>query len=174
LTVWYFVPPPLTTLIGSPLFVVFLVSLAVAVTSRLIKPVSASEWNFIAVDASEKGLFSSRDYELLGQQLRADRRSRGEAERGDQRLSYQDDISFYVGELRARGVRSRRANNLVQIVTIVGSLAATALGSLAIANSLFQWASPAITFVVGAASGVAAIYKFKDRSFYAQQTAELH
>jgi hypothetical protein len=169
--VWYFVPPPLTTLIGSPLLAVFLVAVVVAIASRLINPVSMSEWDFLDTEALEKSEFSSRDYELLNQQLRADRRSRGEGERGDRRLSYQDDISFYVDELRARGVRSRRANNLVQIITIVGSLAATALGSLAIANDLFEWASPAISFVVGTASGIAAIYKFKDRSFYAQQTA---
>lgn len=169
--VWYFVTPPLTTLIGTPLFAVFLVSVVVAVASRLIKPVSTGEWIFLDTGSEDKDQFSSRDYELLGQQLRADRRSLGEGDRGDQRLAYQDDIAFYVDELRTRGVRSRRANNLVQIITIVGSLAATALGSLAIANDLFQWTSPAITFIVGTASGVAAIYKFKDRSFYAQQTS---
>jgi hypothetical protein len=169
--VWYFVPPPLTALIGSPLAAVFLVAVVVAIASRSITPVSGGEWAFLEPGVEDKRQFLGRDYELLGQQLRADRRARGDGARGDQRLAYQDDITFYIDELRVRGVRSRRANNIVQIITIVGSLAATALGSLAIANDQFRWASPAITFVVGTASGVAAIYKFKDRSFYAQQTA---
>jgi len=111
------------------------------------------------------------DLELRYSRLRESRRSHPASASLDHESLYEDEIPFYVEELRARGVRSRRANNSVQVITIVGSLAATGIGGVALSIEALQWAGPALTFIVGTASGVAAIYKFKDRSFYAQQTA---
>jgi hypothetical protein len=169
--VWYFVPAPLSGTIGVPLMVAALICGALAIAGGAVKPISRREQNYLELQLNEKESLSRRDYELMAQEVRVERRLRPPEERGDARLAYQDDITFYVEELRRRGVRSRRANNIVQLITIIGSLAATAVASLAIANDLLGWFTPAITFIVGTASGIAAIYKFKDRSFYAQQTA---
>jgi hypothetical protein len=166
-TAIFLLSPPLQLFVGAPLLVVGALLAIVAVVLFRAPLLSDEEGRFLGVSQAE----SVNDFELRLLELRDRRRQQPEPSQLEYQTQYQDDILFYVSELRSRGMRSRRANNVVQIITIVGSLAATALGSLAIANDTFQWMSPAITFVVGAASGVAAIYKFKDRSFYAQQTA---
>jgi hypothetical protein len=166
---WFSLAPPIRLpivgavgLVGLVAFVAwFFVSQTSGLTSR--------ERLFLGFSQNE--VLTLPDLELALAELREERRAHPEIGTLDYKSVYQDDASFYVAELRRRGVQSRQANNTVQIITIVGSLAATGLGSLAVAVDLLRWISPAITFMVGTASGVAAIYKFKDRSFYAQQTA---
>lgn len=111
------------------------------------------------------------ELELDFAMLREAKRTHPGTDRIDHQSIFKEDIVFYIEELRANGTRSRRANHVTQVVTIVGSLAATGIASLAYAIDAIQWITIVLTFTVGTASGLAAYFKFKDRSFYAQQTA---
>lgn len=103
--------------------------------------------------------------------LREARRSHPEFTKTDYQTQFKDDVVFYIEEQRANGSRNRTLNHVVQVTTIVGSLAATAVSSLSYAFTGIQWMTISLTFIVGTASGLAAYFKYKDRSFYAQQTA---
>jgi hypothetical protein len=166
---WFYSPEAIrSTLTGSLAFASTLVALGLLFVANRDIP-TVRERVFLELPKDQK--LTLPELELHYSRLREARRSHPALGTIDHESQYEDDISFYVEELRARGVRSRRANNTVQVVTIVGSLAATGVGGLALSVGALQWVGPTITFVVGTASGVAAIYKFKDRSFYAQQTA---
>jgi hypothetical protein len=166
---WYTAPQPVRISLPSGVLVLALAALA-AWTVALRRPLlSTRELEFL--EFTKRDASTLADLELNMALLRERRRSHPGLASVDHKTQYQDDIYYYVEELRSRGVRSRKANNTTQIITIVGSLAATGLGGLAISIDSLALISPIITFIVGTASGVAAIYKFKDRSFYAQQTA---
>ena len=157
--------PPFRLFIGGPLFIIGAALIAIATVLGRQPILSQGERALLLIEHA----VTHTDLELLHLEYRERRRQHPEPEPIEHQFRYQDDIGYYVDDLRARGTRSRRANNIVQVITIIGSSAATALGALAIANDLLQWWSPIITFAVTAASGVAAIYKFKDRSFYASR-----
>ncbi len=78
------------------------------------------------------------------------------------------DVDYF----REESSKYRRISNNLQVVLIIGSLAATAASGV-IGEFLFlRWAVLAVTFTVGVASGLMAYFKFKERSFYLQQTAD--
>lgn len=89
------------------------------------------------------------------------------------RKSYREEAVFYVEELRKESGFYRKVSNFVQGVVIVGSL----LGSFVAASSFFvreySWFVAANSLAIGIASGFAGYWKYKERSFYAQQTADL-
>lgn len=90
----------------------------------------------------------------------------------ENRTIHKEEILLYVEELRHQARRNRRLNHIMQVTTIVGSLGATGLTSLSFAFGYVRIASLTINFIVGVASGVAGYFKYKDRGFYAQQTAD--
>lgn len=55
---------------------------------------------------------------------------------------------------------------------IVGSLAATGSSALSAELEQLRWVTFGITFFVGVSSGFMGYYKYKERSFYLQQTAD--
>jgi hypothetical protein len=88
------------------------------------------------------------------------------------RIAYKDDAYSDIDTFREESTGYRNVNNLLQGVLIVGSLAAT--GTSAITGELpdIRWATLGITFLVGIASGFMGYFKYKERSFYLQQTAD--
>ncbi|RZU19768.1 uncharacterized protein DUF4231 [Kribbella rubisoli] len=86
--------------------------------------------------------------------------------------SYHEEIASDLGALRKGAAFYRRINNYLQAVIIVGSLAATSITSLALAEQTLRWASVGTTFAVGLAAGFTGYFKFRERSFYLQQTAD--
>jgi hypothetical protein len=88
------------------------------------------------------------------------------------RVAYKEDAYTDIDQLRNESNRYRRVNNILQGIIIIGSIAAT--GSSAIATELanIRWATVGITFLVGIASGFMGYFKYKERSFYLQQTAD--
>ncbi|MFI6869220.1 SLATT domain-containing protein [Nocardia sp. NPDC050406] len=88
------------------------------------------------------------------------------------RSSYKEDARADVDEFREDSSRYRRINNNLQVVLIVGSLAATAASGASGEFGFLRWVVLAVTFMVGVASGLMAYFKFKERSFYLQQTAD--
>lgn len=88
------------------------------------------------------------------------------------RIAYKEDAYADIDKFRSESNKYRRINNILQGILIVGSLAATGVASLATELSLVRWVTPGITFVVGISSGFLGYFKYKERSFYLQQTAD--
>ena len=88
------------------------------------------------------------------------------------RIAYRDEAYADIRDLRAESAQYRRVNNALQGVLIVGSLAAT--GASAIVGEIpeVRWVTLGITFVVGISSGFMGYFKYRERSFYLQQTAD--
>lgn len=115
------------------------------------------------------------DLELHVAELRDQRKvlaGRAGLDIGVRRIAYRDDAYSDVAKLRGEGDGYRRVNNMLQGVLIIGSLAAT--GASAVTGEIpdVRWATLGITFVVGISSGFMGYFKFKEKSFYLQQTAD--
>lgn len=88
------------------------------------------------------------------------------------RVAYRDSAFDDIRSLREESSRYRRVNNALQAILIVGSLAATGASAVVGQYSSVRWATLGITFSVGMASGFMGYFKYKERSFYLQQTAD--
>jgi hypothetical protein len=88
------------------------------------------------------------------------------------RISYKDDAYADISKFRRESARYRRVNNILQAVLIIGSLAATGTAALTGSVPDIRWVTIGMTFIVGIASGFMGYFKYKERSFYLQQTAD--
>lgn len=88
------------------------------------------------------------------------------------RVAYRDSAYDDIRTLREESSHYRRVNNILQTVLIVGSLAATGASAIIGQYPSVRWVTLGITFTVGMASGFMGYFKYKERSFYLQQTAD--
>jgi hypothetical protein len=88
------------------------------------------------------------------------------------RTGYRADASNDVELFRADSRGYRRTNNVLQGIVIIGSLAATGTAGATTAFPSLRYATLGIAFTVGIASGFMGYFKYKERSFYLQQTAD--
>ncbi len=88
------------------------------------------------------------------------------------RIAYKEDAYADIHQLRKERRGYRRVNNLLQGVLIIGSLSATGAAGIAANILIVRWVVLGITFVVGISSGFMGYFKYKERSFYLQQTAD--
>ncbi|MFF4623844.1 DUF4231 domain-containing protein [Nonomuraea jabiensis] len=88
------------------------------------------------------------------------------------RISVLDDIE----DLERRAKRNRRTANFFQWIIITGSVAATSLTGIAATDTNVQagirWAAAVISALVSIAAGATGFFKFRERSFGQQQTAD--
>ncbi|MEV4835453.1 DUF4231 domain-containing protein [Nonomuraea sp. NPDC049486] len=88
------------------------------------------------------------------------------------RVSALDDIQ----DLEERANQNRRTANIFQWAIIIGSVAATSLTGAAATNpdieAWFRWLAAAISAVVSISAGATGFFKFRERSFGQQQTAD--
>lgn len=90
----------------------------------------------------------------------------------DRQYSYKDAIPSELDSLRKDGRKYRRKHNVAQSVIILGSLAGTAVSALADTPAPLKYWAMGITLAVGAAAGFTGYYKWRERAFYLQQTAD--
>jgi hypothetical protein len=88
------------------------------------------------------------------------------------RITYKEDAYSDIDQLRDESKGYRTVNNFLQGIIIIGSLAATGTSAIAAELSDIRWATLGITFLVGISSGFMGYFKYKERSFYLQQTAD--
>ena len=88
------------------------------------------------------------------------------------RLAYREDSHADIDQFRVESRSYRRVNNILQGTVIIGSLAATAASGITAAFINVRWVTLGVTFVVGISSGFMGYFKYKERSFYLQQTAD--
>jgi hypothetical protein len=85
---------------------------------------------------------------------------------------YRDGIPQDIGQYKREGKYYRRVHNFLQAIIIVGSLAASTLTGLVQYISDLRWIAVGATFSVGVAAGFSGYFKFRERSFYLQLTAD--
>ncbi|MFF4493386.1 DUF4231 domain-containing protein [Streptomyces sp. NPDC001546] len=85
---------------------------------------------------------------------------------------YRETVPAVVEQFRAEGKGYRRTHNIFQSVIIIGSLATSTAASLADAPPPYKWITVATSFAVGLSAGFTGYFKFRERSFYLQQTAD--
>jgi hypothetical protein len=88
------------------------------------------------------------------------------------RVTYKEDSFADINRFRVDSKRYRSVNNFLQGVLIIGSLAATGASGIAAELPALRWATLGLTFAVGISSGFMGYFKYKERSFYLQQTAD--
>lgn len=87
---------------------------------------------------------------------------------------YKEEIPETLARYRNGANSYRRTANFFQMIIIAGSVLATSVTS-ALGFGLgdaFRWIAPVISIVVAISAGVTAYFKFKERSFNLQQTAD--
>ncbi|WP_329398945.1 DUF4231 domain-containing protein [Streptomyces melanogenes] len=85
---------------------------------------------------------------------------------------YRETVPGAIEQYRTGGLRYRRVHNAFQSVIIIGSLATSTAASLAETPAPFKWITVGTSFAVGLAAGFTGYFKFRERSFYLQQTAD--
>ncbi|MCK7626830.1 SLATT domain-containing protein [Streptomyces sp. RS10V-4] len=154
---------------------------SLALANKIALPVVVlSAGTFLAVGAMEekaKGHYTKTARELkieleAAEELRLLDAARLGLPVADRQYSYKDAIPAELDSLRKDGRKYRRKHNLAQSVIILGSLAGTALSGLADTPAPLKYWIMGITFAVGAAAGFTGYYKWRERAFYLQQTAD--
>lgn len=85
---------------------------------------------------------------------------------------YKDVVPQDIEQYKKEGRHYRRIHNFLQVVIIIGSLAASTLTGLVAYISALHWVAVGATFAVGIAAGLSGYFKFRERSFYLQLTAD--
>ena len=74
--------------------------------------------------------------------------------------------------MRVSSKRYRRVHNWFQAIIIIGSLGTTTLAGLESYYPALRWGTIGLSFSVGISAGFTGYFKFRERSFYLQQTAD--
>lgn len=91
---------------------------------------------------------------------------------GQHRAAYKEDALVYIEELRKESNFYRRVSNFFQVIIIAGASASTlGAGTSYFINQLSVGVAIA-SFFIAVASSLTGYFKYKERSFYAQQTAD--
>ena len=85
---------------------------------------------------------------------------------------YRDGVPAEIERYRNESKYYRRIHNTLQGVIIIGALAASTLTSLIASVPQVRWFAVGTTFSVGVAAGFTGYFKFRERSFYLQQTSD--
>ncbi|MFD5782652.1 DUF4231 domain-containing protein [Streptomyces sp. NPDC126933] len=91
---------------------------------------------------------------------------------GTHRHVYRETIPVAIEQYRSESKYYRRVHNTFQSVIIVGSLGASTLAGLAETPPPYKWLVVGVSFTVGVAAGFTGYFKFRERSFHLQQTAD--
>lgn len=84
------------------------------------------------------------------------------------KVASRDDIDTY----RLKATRNRRVHNILQGVIIVGSIVVTSLTSAGLSNTWARIIGASVAGFVSIAAGFTGYFKFRERSFNQQQTAD--
>jgi hypothetical protein len=87
-------------------------------------------------------------------------------------FSYKDSIPAELQNLRKESQYYRRIHNGFQSVIIMGSLGTTTAASIAETPSYLKWITVGLSLAVGISAGFTGYFKYRERSFYLQQTAD--
>ncbi len=87
------------------------------------------------------------------------------------RARYWTETWDYVEESRKGAAKNRRIHNLFQAIIILGSILVTSLTSAMASANPLEWITIALSIMVTASAGFSSYFKFRERGFNLQQTA---
>ncbi|WP_230519713.1 DUF4231 domain-containing protein [Salinispora arenicola] len=87
------------------------------------------------------------------------------------RSKYWNEAWEYVEEARKGAAKNRRIHNTFQAVIILGSILVTSLTSAMAGSNPSNWITVVLSIMVTAAAGFSSYFKFRERGFNLQQTA---
>lgn len=85
---------------------------------------------------------------------------------------YRETVPVVIEKYRDGQMRYRRIHNIFQSLIIVGSLGASTIAGLADTPPPYKWILVGVNFAVGTSAGFTGYFKFRERSFYLQQTSD--
>ncbi|MGW3621797.1 DUF4231 domain-containing protein [Micromonospora arida] len=85
---------------------------------------------------------------------------------------YRDDVPDLVSQFREDAGRTRRIHNRFQSIIIIGSVATSAIATASVAFSQARWLTVGASAAVGLSAGFTGYFKYHERSFNSQQTAD--
>ncbi|GAA0409817.1 DUF4231 domain-containing protein [Micromonospora gifhornensis] len=85
---------------------------------------------------------------------------------------YRDDIPDLISQFREDASSTRRIHNRLQSVIIVGSVVTSAIATASVSYGAARWVTVGASTLVGLAAGFMGYYKYHERSFNSQQTAD--
>lgn len=85
---------------------------------------------------------------------------------------YRDDVPDLISQFREDAGRTRGIHNRFQSVIIVGSVATSAIATASVAFSQARWITVGASAAVGLSAGFTGYFKYHERSFNSQQTAD--
>ncbi|MEU3114529.1 DUF4231 domain-containing protein [Micromonospora chalcea] len=141
----------------------------------LISPISLLV-SLLVLRAQRNKLF---DLERELKRLRARRRAgdhgsallEGSSRHQATRARYWTETWDYVEEARKGAAKNRRIHNLFQAVIILGSILVTSLTSVMASANPLEWITIVLSIMVTASAGFSSYFKFRERGFNLQQTA---
>ncbi|BCJ65887.1 DUF4231 domain-containing protein [Polymorphospora rubra] len=85
---------------------------------------------------------------------------------------YRDDTPDLISQFREDAGKTRALHNRLQSVIIVGSVATSAIATASVSYAHVRWVTVGASTVVGLAAGFMGYFKYHERSFNSQQTAD--
>ncbi|MFF3869980.1 DUF4231 domain-containing protein [Micromonospora sp. NPDC001898] len=85
---------------------------------------------------------------------------------------YRDDVPDLISQFREDAGRTRGIHNRFQSIIIIGSVATSAIATASVAFSQARWLTVAASAAVGLSAGFTGYFKYHERSFNSQQTAD--
>ncbi|MEQ4305028.1 DUF4231 domain-containing protein [Plantactinospora sp. B6F1] len=87
------------------------------------------------------------------------------------RNRYKIESWEYIEESRRSAASNRRIHNTFQAAIILGSIVVTSLTSAMASSSPLNWITVVVSVLVSASAGLSSYFKFRERGFNLQQTA---
>ncbi|MEU7999820.1 SLATT domain-containing protein [Catellatospora sp. NPDC049111] len=88
------------------------------------------------------------------------------------RTIYREQLQSDIEGFRKGSRRYRRVHNIMQSIIIVFSLVNSTVTGIALDGSHWQWPAVGGSFAVGLSAGFMGYFKYRERGFYLQQTAD--
>jgi len=85
---------------------------------------------------------------------------------------YREASQDIISQFRARATRNLRTHNSIQAVIIIGSIAASTTTAIMAGSHPLSWISTGLTALVSITAGMAAYFKFRERGYNLQSTAD--
>lgn len=85
---------------------------------------------------------------------------------------YRDDVPDLISQFREDAGRTRKVHNRFQSIIIVGSVITSAIATASVSFIQARWLTVGASAAVGLAAGFTGYFKYHERSFNSQQTAD--
>ncbi|MEV7713179.1 DUF4231 domain-containing protein [Streptomyces sp. NPDC088270] len=131
----------------------------------------------LAIHKARSGLTSRHELELMleqnGEVLRW-ANAKSQPTLGERRKLYREDVSGMIEHYQAESRKYRRVHNILQSMVMIGSALTTMVAAFDVAKELTPQSVTivVISFAITLATAFTGYYKYRERSYFLQQTAD--